>query len=77
MAIDEQLPQKRHRSIVSFMKAIRASLLWIVCAAALWSAALVIFGGFKFRLLGVAVEGVFEFLRAILILPARVLRGKP
>ncbi|HET7062880.1 MAG TPA: hypothetical protein VFI49_01300 [Rudaea sp.] len=30
-----------------------------------------------FRLLGVAVEGVFEFLRAILMLPARVLRGKP
>jgi len=30
-----------------------------------------------FRLLGVAVEGVFEFLRAIVMLPARVLRGKP
>jgi len=30
-----------------------------------------------FRLLGFAVEGVFEFLRAILMLPARVLRGKP
>ena len=30
-----------------------------------------------FRLLGIAVEGVFEFLRAILMLPARVLRGKP
>ena len=30
-----------------------------------------------FRLLGFAVEGVFEFLRAILTLPARVLRGKP
>jgi len=38
------------------MKAIRAILLWIVCAAALWSAALVIFGGFKFRLLGVAIR---------------------
>jgi len=30
-----------------------------------------------FRLLGFAVEGVFEFLRAILMLPARVLRGRP
>ncbi len=30
-----------------------------------------------FRLLGVAVEGVFEFLRALLFLPARVLGGKP
>lgn len=28
-----------------------------------------------FRLLGIAVEGVLEFLRAILMLPARVLRG--
>ncbi len=28
-----------------------------------------------FRLIGVAVEGVFELLRAIVLLPARVLRG--
>jgi hypothetical protein len=28
-----------------------------------------------FRLLGFAVEGVFELLKAILLLPARVLRG--
>ena len=30
-----------------------------------------------FRLLGIAVEGVFEFLRALFMLPARVLRGRP
>ncbi|TLY53283.1 MAG: hypothetical protein E6K53_01570 [Gammaproteobacteria bacterium] len=30
-----------------------------------------------FRLIGVAVEGVFEFLRALVFLPARVLGGKP
>jgi hypothetical protein len=30
-----------------------------------------------FRLVGIAVEGVFEFLRALLFLPARVLRGRP
>jgi len=30
-----------------------------------------------FRLLGFAVEGVFEFLRALLLMPARLLRGKP
>jgi hypothetical protein len=30
-----------------------------------------------FRLLGFAVEGVFELLRSIVLLPARVLRGKP
>ena len=30
-----------------------------------------------FRLLGMAVEGVFELLRAILLLPARLLGGRP
>ena len=29
-----------------------------------------------FRLVGIAVEGVFEFLRALLLLPARVLGGR-
>lgn len=28
-----------------------------------------------FRLVGIAVDGVFELLRAILFLPARILRG--
>ena len=28
-----------------------------------------------FRLVGIAVEGVFELLRAILLLPVRILRG--
>jgi hypothetical protein len=28
-----------------------------------------------FRLVGIAVHGVFELLRAILFLPARILRG--
>ncbi|MBY0239351.1 MAG: hypothetical protein K2X55_08560 [Burkholderiaceae bacterium] len=30
-----------------------------------------------FRLLGIGVEAVFELLRAIVLLPARVLRGTP
>ena len=29
------------------------------------------------KLVGIAVEGVFELLRALLMLPARVLRGRP
>lgn len=28
-----------------------------------------------FRLVGIVVEGVFEFLRALVLLPARILRG--
>jgi len=31
----------------------------------------------RLRVLGIAIEGVFEFLRALILLPARVLRGKP
>lgn len=30
-----------------------------------------------FRLVGIGVEAVFELLRAIVMLPARVLRGTP
>lgn len=30
-----------------------------------------------FRLIGIGVEAVFELLRAIVMLPARVLRGTP
>jgi len=30
-----------------------------------------------FRLIGMTVGGVFEFLRALIYLPARILRGNP
>jgi hypothetical protein len=30
-----------------------------------------------FRLIGIAVDGVFSFMRALLTLPARMLRGRP
>jgi hypothetical protein len=30
-----------------------------------------------FRLAGIAVDGVFQFLRALLTLPARALGGRP
>ena len=29
------------------------------------------------RLLGIVVDGVFDFLRALVMLPARILRGRP
>lgn len=38
-------------------------LVWLICL--------------PFRLIGIAVEGVFELLRAIILLPARLLGGKP
>jgi hypothetical protein len=55
-------------------------LLWIFCwplailALVLWPVIYVL--TLPFRLAGIAVEGVFALLRAILMLPARVLRGR-
>lgn len=47
--------------------AILALLLWPI----IWLISL------PFRLLGIAVEGVFELLRAIFMLPARLLGSRP
>ena len=55
-------------------------LLFVVCwplalaALVLWPLVWLI--ALPFRLLGIAVEGVFELLRAIVMLPARVLGGR-
>jgi hypothetical protein len=51
--------------VICWPLAILALLLWPL----VWLIAL------PFRLLGIAVEGVFELLRAIVLLPARVLGG--
>jgi hypothetical protein len=53
--------------VVCWPLAVLAVLLWPL----LWLLTL------PFRLVGVAVEGVFEFLRAVLLLPARLLGGGP
>lgn len=58
-------------------------LLWLLLLVVCWPLALLALVLYPFvwilllpfRLLGVAVEGVFELLKAILLLPARVLRG--
>jgi hypothetical protein len=58
-------------------------LLWLVLLIVCWPLALlalilwpiVWLLTLPFRLLGLAVEGVFDLLRAILGLPARVIRG--
>lgn len=58
-------------------------LLWLLLLVVCWPLALLALLLYPivwllllpFRLLGIAVEGVFAFLRAILMLPARVLRG--
>jgi hypothetical protein len=58
-------------------------LLWLILFVVCWPLALLALILYPlvwvlllpFRLLGIAVEGVFEFLRAMLLLPARALGG--
>jgi hypothetical protein len=58
-------------------------LLWLLLLFVCWPlaiAALILYPivwllFLPFRLLGIAVEGVFELLRAIILLPSRVLKG--
>ncbi len=58
-------------------------LLWLILFVLCWPLALLALVLYPlvwllllpFRLLGIAVDGVFQLLRAIVLLPARVLRG--
>ena len=60
-------------------------LLWALLLVVCWPLALLVLLlwplvwllTLPFRLVGIAVEGVFEFLRAVLMLPARLLGGRP
>jgi hypothetical protein len=60
-------------------------LLWVLLFVLCWPVALLALVlwpivwllSLPFRLLGVAVEGVFELLRALVLLPARLLGGRP
>lgn len=58
-------------------------LLWLLLFVVCWPLALLALVLYPFvwlvllpfRLVGIAVDGVFQLLKAILLLPARVLRG--
>jgi len=60
-------------------------VLWLILLVLCWPIALlalllwpiVWLLSLPFRLVGIAVEGVFELLRAIIFLPARILGGRP
>ncbi len=60
-------------------------LLWLILLFLCWPVALLILLLFPviwllllpFRLVGIAVDGVFELIRAIFMLPARILGGGP
>ena len=58
-------------------------LLWVLLFIIAWPVALLVLVLYPFvwllmlpfRLVGITVEAVFSFLKALLMLPARVLRG--
>jgi len=58
-------------------------LLWLILFILCWPLALLALVLYPlvwllllpFRLLGIAVDGVFQFLKAIVMLPARALKG--
>jgi len=58
-------------------------LLWVILLILCWPLALLALVLYPlvwllllpFRLLGIAVDAVFQFLKAVLLLPARILRG--
>jgi len=60
-------------------------LLWCILLVICWPVALLAIVVYPivwllllpFRLVGIVVSGVFEFLRAMVMLPARILRGRP
>lgn len=60
-------------------------LLWLLLLVVCWPLALLALVLYPlvwlillpFRLVGIAVGGVLEILKSIILLPARVLRGKP
>jgi hypothetical protein len=60
-------------------------LLWILLFIVCWPLALLALIAYPFvwllslpfRLVGIALDGVFELLKAIVLLPARLLGGRP
>ncbi len=58
-------------------------LLWLILLILCWPLALLALVAYPFvwllllpfRLLGLAVDGVFHFLKAVFLFPARILRG--
>ncbi len=57
--------------VVLFILCWPVALLALVLYPVVWLLLL------PFRLVGIAVEGVFQFLRAVFLLPARLLGAKP
>jgi hypothetical protein len=67
------------------MRVFNSFVLWLLLLVLCWPLALLALILYPFiwllllpfRLVGVTLDAVFELLRAILFLPARILRGRP
>ncbi|HEX4299314.1 MAG TPA: hypothetical protein VH327_00430 [Gammaproteobacteria bacterium] len=67
------------------MRVFNSFILWLILLVLCWPLALLALILYPFiwllllpfRLVGITLDAVFELLRAILFLPARMLRGRP
>ncbi len=67
------------------MKTLALTIGWFILFVLSWPLALLVLIAWPlvwllllpFRLIGIAVEGVFSFLRAVVLLPARLLGHRP
>jgi hypothetical protein len=67
-----------HTSMTTLLTLIGWSILFVLCwplALLLWPIVWLL--SLPFRLLGIVVSGVFGLLRAVLLLPARLLGARP
>jgi len=62
-----------------------ALLVWLILLVLCWPLALLALVlwpiawllSLPFRIVGITLQGIFELLRALVLLPARILHGKP
>jgi hypothetical protein len=73
--MDVKLPGELSHMVKFLLWCILLFLCWPLAVLALVLYPLVWILTLPFRLLGIAVEGVFDLLRAVITLPARILRG--
>jgi hypothetical protein len=79
---DRPLPD-RFSGVIGEVKCMKNFLLWMILLVICWPLALLALLLYPlvwllllpFRLLGIAIGGVFDLLKAVITLPARILRG--
>lgn len=82
--IGVELPARRSRTYLQEIPAMLTFLLWLLLLLVCWPLALLAVIAYPFvwllllpfRLLGIAVEGALELVKAVIFLPARVLGAR-